>query len=528
MFGFNKKKKETPKQESSIKILKPRDDNYKPSFNSNLQQQLRIAETNDNYLEKGYFEGIERLGAYESQLTTADAEISRWKNTYTQTTRTQYKQNPILKRSIDLLDTNVIGNNGFELQFLISKNGVINHELSKIIVNEFINWQKPENCDFHGRTDFKGICTKMLKDLEIDGEMLLNLVTEKRNKYNPYGFQLQELDTARLDVNHSGINERSNNEIKMAIEFNNRGRPVCYYVKKKTKDPYNYQYYNAQDFEVLDAENVIFKFYPTETEQTRSLPTSHAILDTLTSLVQMRRATLQNVKLSATACMVFEMPDGVDPEDMADEVDTEGNLIFKLQPGVAMMGPPGAKVSSFAPNFPSGVYVEYVKQCLKEIAGALGFSPMTLVADTDDINYSTGRLFSIEERNMFIKKQNFMIDNVLNKVFERWLESAILNGKIIYKGHAINTISDFGVIDYKFSGVRWSGVDPVKEINAKKTAFGLGVISLTDILAESGSDIYELKAKIDRDREVLGDELYWKIFNAANNIQGENATTIEE
>lgn len=537
-FGFNKNEKkgtgfelDQSSSNGKVSVIAERSDDYKESWSSRRNRAVMIHNNKtDGFEVKSFYDENPRFGGvWKSDLTTADSDIADNLNKYKQQSRTEYQQNSILFTAIEIFDNNIIGPDGFNLKFTIkNRKGEFDHELSKVIIKEFKEWSKAKNCDVKGQSSLRDITFECLKNLEIDGEMLVKQVTEKSNKYNAYGYQLQSLDTARLDVQQSGRNTDNNNTIRMGIEFNERGRPVAYHVKKKANIPYNYDYYNANDFEIIDAEDIIFKFYPKFSEQTRGFPTNHSILGKLKNLKELERTVTQTFKLAASATMVIKLPEDQEADSVATGKDEQDNFVYDLTPGTGMVLPPGAEIDSFEPKCPDAIYAPFIKKTEQEISGVLGLSPVTLMKNLEDVNYSTARVLLLEERTMYRKKQNFLIENFLNVVFERWLEVAILNGKISYNGQVINDLSTFGEHEYEFTGRRWEWIDPKKEIEAKRIAFGLGVTTLSDILAEQGDNIHDLKSKNDLDREVLGDDYFFKIFNSANNIQGDSATTLTE
>lgn len=494
-------------------------ENPKPfsrSYSAKMTDQIK------DYFTKGYAQGSRLLdGVKDHTLMTEDYSIYQVANEMKQKARDSVRNNPTATRALKLLLNNVVGPEGFQFSFLIkNKDGTINHELSEVVQKEFKIWSKSKNCSFDGKDSFLNMQKIAQKDIFTDGEFLFKKIIERANKQNPYGYQLQPIDTARLD-SKCNFNDYSNNTyIRMGIEINkNSGRVVNYHLIRRSNLNYDFSQYISTDYEVVPADQVIFDFEKLNAEQTRGITQMHSVLETLDNLKSMNSATIQAVKLAASACMVMEVPQGSTPEDMSTTVNENGDLILEIVPGTIMLTPEGGKVTSHAPQFPESAHASYVKTVKQEIAAALGFSPISLNADTSEANYSVGRILTLEERVTYATAQNTLIEKFLNVVFEDFIEVAMLNNKIKYNGIVLNSFENFGDYEYKFTGRNWEWLDPLKEVDAKRKLFGLGLASISGMLKEEGKDIYAMKKELDLDREVLGEELFMKIFNAVNNIQ---------
>jgi len=96
-----------------------------------------------------------------------------------------------------------------------------------------------------------------------------------------------------------------------------------------------------------------------------------------------------------------------------------------------------------------------------------------------------------------------MIESFHQRVFEAWLEMAVMSNTLSLPGYELDR--------HRYEDVRWiprgwAWVDPNKEINAYKTAVRAGFMTLRDVVMQNGGDLEELLET--RAREVeLCDEL---------------------
>ena len=68
--------------------------------------------------------------------------------------------------------------------------------------------------------------------------------------------------------------------------------------------------------------------------------------------------------------------------------------------------PPGYKFESWDPDYPHQNYENFVKARLRSIASGLGIAYHTLANDLSDVNFSSARAGTLEERDNWIVLQN--------------------------------------------------------------------------------------------------------------------------
>jgi lambda family phage portal protein len=161
--------------------------------------------------------------------------------------------------------------------------------------------------------------------------------------------------------------------------------------------------------------------------------------------------------------------------------------VMDAAPGTFTELPEGWDLAAWNPEYPNVETSEFRKAMLRGIATSLGTSYTTLGNDLESVNYSSARVGLLDERETWKMHQEFFAENLYEPVFTDWLEAAIQSG-------AINLpMSKFAKFNRpKFKGRRWAWVDPVKEVDAAKTAIALRLSSRRQIVDEAGGDIEEV------------------------------------
>jgi lambda family phage portal protein len=141
---------------------------------------------------------------------------------------------------------------------------------------------------------------------------------------------------------------------------------------------------------------------------------------------------------------------------------------------------------------------------LRGVAAAIGCSFETISRDFSQSNYSSSRLSLLEDREHWRMLQDYMIEHLLQPVFDRWLAAAT--------GVAQLNLPGYDTMPERYEAVRWyprgwAWVDPQKEVDAYTKAVRSGFKTQAEVVAEGGGDIEDLlvarAAEVDR-AEQLG------------------------
>lgn len=450
--------------------------------------------------------------------TTEDNDIYQSLEALRARSRSLSQNNPIFKHYLMLLDNNVVGKDGFKLQVLGKDNkNVLDLDGNAAVERSFRDWTKSQNCDITEKKNFNQICSLIVKSVAKDGEALIRFVAGSASKDNKYGFKLQVLNIDRLDVKYNA-DLNNGNYIRMGVEIDHFGRPVAYHLKKFSNKAIDWASGTYEtEFERIPATEMLHIFLSENAEQTRGVPWAHAVILSLKDFDEFDEACLNAGKIGASSSIYLERASGVSTNQIADFQHENGEFISEIGMGEIRSLPQGTTFKSFEAKYPSDAYQIYTKRLLQKIAGGLGLSQIFLGNDTEDLNYSTARTIIVEERSYYATLQHFIIENVLNKVYEKFLQQALLN-KMIKKDTFNNMPIEemYKFLDYKFIGRSWEWVDPLKEIQATLLEYKNGMKPLSTILNEKSLNLAEVMLQYKRDSEIikanLGIDLDWTQF----------------
>lgn len=498
-FNWFKKKQQLPKNAVVLK-----EDEYETLMRAARGYKRGFEATKGNFLQSNWTHGSSKL----------DSDVYNDHTQLVSLSRNLEQNNATQKKFLSMCETNVVGPDGFILHCNASdsdgKDSKPDVLGNKAVEESFINWSKSKYCDVTGKLSFVEIQRMLSRTVKRDGEILIRIVRSKANKLNPYGYSLQLLDSERLDILYNARLENGN-VVRMGVEIDKVGKPIAYYLR------YNNKYsetvsasYSGEKRERVEARDIIHRFKAISPEQTRGIPEGHAVFAIMANLEEFQRAALIASKIGASSSIYLERTTSTGEasiEALADMVEEDQddleNFLMEISPGDVRVLPPGTTMKSFDAKYPEANYVSYVQFCLKQIASGLNVSYFVLANSYNDINFSSARTALIEERDGWKREQNWFNENVLQPIYEDWLETALLNNAIkVFEKPIPATKFDKFSANYRFLGRSWSWVDPLKDAQARVLMIQNGLTTLTSALAEQGIEYEDLLAEKKREEEL--------------------------
>lgn len=462
---------------------------------------------NDNgkLLERNFNASLaDRLnGSWTTASQTPDNLIFHNLKTLRARAREQRYNNDYAKKFISMVKTNVIGAEGVVLQ---SK--VIDQELQPdnlvrtAIETSWKQWQK--QCDFKGRLHWIDLQNLMISSIAGDGEILI-----RKHRGGPYAFRLELIDPELLDVTYIG--ELNGNRIIHGIELDDSGRPVAYHLMQLNKTSQTYlNYYNQKNYLRVPAEEIVHLYMTDFVDQKRGLPWISTGLQRLKMLGAYEDAALVAARIGASQMGFFSSEGG---DQYEGDSETDDGFEMEAEPGM-FRNIGNLKFDQFDPKYPTGEFPSFMKQCLRGISSGLGVDYNTFANDLSDVNYSSARVGMLETREVWIALQGWLIRNLIQPIFDEWLELQYDLGTITIPSRNRPPIPLNRGIDYYrpalFQGRRWKWVDPAKEITAQEKAVALRITTRSRIIAEQGGDpdaIFQELAEEEEKLKALGLQL---------------------
>ena len=428
---------------------------------------------------------------------SADSEI-RWAiEELRNRSRDLERNNEYFRRYLQLLRTNVVGNNGFRLQVkAMNIEGTPDVAGSQIIENAWAEFSRLGGPTVDGKMSLIDLENHVISAMARDGEVFLRIVKDRSFRHN---VALQIIEPDRVDEE---MNERyrNGNDVRMGVELDEYRRPVAYHVLLNHPGDYDYTTLAKGTKRArIPAAEIMHIYRQERAGQTRGVPWSTAAITALKMLHGYREAELVAARTAASKMGFFTSPAGDD--FMADGYEGEGGTgapIYDAEAGTFHQLPAGVDFVPFDPSHPTSAFADFEKSVLRGIAGGLGVSYTSLANDLEGTSYSSIRQGALEERDFYRTLQTFMIDHFLDPLYRVWLDTVI--------DQALTPITGAGKYE-KFSanftfrprGFQW--VDPQKEMNAAVIGLQNGILSHSDIAANYGRDAEETFAQIQRDKE---------------------------
>lgn len=444
--------------------------------------------------------GINRLtSSWTTQPKPADADIKANLRVLRARSRDLAQNNDYARRFLSLTRSNVIGPKGIILQARSKDNGKLDKVANDAIENSWSDWCKWGTPDVTGQHSWKTLLDLYITTMAKDGEVLV--LQHRTWKGNKYRYALEFVDVEALDVDLN-VELKGGNYIKMGIEFNSMRRPVNYYLLSGSKSADSYGF-GPKKYQKIPARRVIHRFLSDSVWQSRGVPWMASTMMRLQMLGGYEEAELVSARVASSKMGFFES-EGAE-EYTGDDTDEDGNIITDATPGTFEQLPPGMKFSAFDPTHPSTAYDSFVKGCLRGVGAGVGVSYHTLANDLSGVNYSSGRLGALEDREIWKSLQDITIESFCEIVFQSWLENSLLTGIYTESGGRLKTEKLEKYSRVTWQPRRWAWVDPLKDIQANINGIDSVITSISEVVRERGRDPAELFEEIAAERQLLKD-----------------------
>lgn len=443
------------------------------------------------------------LSDWIASSTSQDAESRMAIRTLRNRVREMARNNDYVSNALRAISNNIVGN-GVKLQSQVMRSrgpgaGQLDSNLNRIVEDAWCKWHSARNCHTAGILSFAEIERLCARATAGDGEIFIRMVKQKFGKSKvPLALEVLEADFLDENYNGEGLN---GNQIRMGIEMDQWHRPVAYHFFTQHPGDISYGAVDgvAQRRIRVPAEEVIHLYRVERPGQTRGVPWFSSALTRLRHMGGYEEASVIAARASACQMGFIETPD----PDYEGEAVVDGERVTSFEPGRITTLGPGERFTAFNPAQPGNTLDPFMRFMLRGVAAGVGVSYETLSKDYSQSNYSSSRLALLDDRDTWRTLQQWMIEAFHQRVFETWLEMAVLSGAL--------TLPGYETAPERYEDVRWiprgwAWVDPQKEIAAYKTAVRAGFMTLTDVIAQNGGDFEELAQARSRELELC-DEL---------------------
>lgn len=431
---------------------------------------------------------ISRLTAdWVSQGTSQDAEVRGSMRILRNRARQLVRDSDYARQAVRAMRNNVVGNGvQFQSQVRMQRGGGrLDTALNDAIEKAWADWCRKDSCDVAGLLCFAELQQLAMSSVVVDGEVFIRIYRQTVGR-SKVPLSLQVLEADMLDDNYNGVGENGN-EIRMGVEVSQDfRRPVAYWFFQK--HPGDYQYGNKgnpyQKRIRVPADEIIHLYMLDRPGTTRGTTWFASAMETLHHLEGYAESELISARAGAALMGFVTSPEGSFPED--DVMD--GQRVLDWSPGSWKYLAPGESVE--VPNLQRpDTFEPFMRQCLRSVAAGLGVSYETVSRDFSQTNYSSSRLSLLEDRDNYRAIQSWLIENLHQTVYDKWLDMAALSGALNLPRYAEDP-SYYNCARWLPRG--WAWVDPQKEIASFKDAVRCGFMTQAEVIAQSGGDIEEV------------------------------------
>ena len=388
-----------------------------------------------------------------------------------------------------MVQANIIGPSGVRLQARASDGpGAPDRLANAAIELAWAEWASA--CDVSGRASLRDLCETLVGGLPSDGEFLVRIV-RGRSAGNRFNFALQAIDVDRIDTAMNATATRSSNAVVMGVEVDDARRPVA--VHLFAGHPGDGVQSSRQRIRV-PAADILHVYKSERPEQMRGIPWMAPGVLSLHHLAKFDLAALLAAENGANHFGWFVTPDGQAP--IGVDVGM-GEQITVSQPGMYDVLPAGVDFKAHESKYPSDQYGAFHKAHLQRIASGWGVAYHSLANDLENVNFSSIRSGTLEERDRWASDQEWLITAFLRPVFREWLRLALFSGAIVMpNGSALPLAKYDKFARHTWQPRRWDWVDPKSDIEAAILKVRAGLVAPQDVAAAMGYDFEDVLQSI--------------------------------
>jgi len=414
-----------------------------------------------------------RFVDFQTSLEAAHKEIQRDLIRLKSHSRDLAKNNAYARRFLEMVSTHMVGPDGITFESEILGNlDKPKEDWNNTIEKAFAEWGR--SCTVGEQTNWVSFQHQVAEMVAQDGELLIRRV---RGFNNPSRYALEMIDADRLDW-QLNIPSLNGNRIIMGVEVDPFGKPLAYWIW--SAHPYDYEARPVR--QRIPADQILHLYAKDRARATRGIPWATPVMVQLNMLGRLWTSELAAANAEADRLGIVKTAQGApledidaDPAACANEMESEHAQFLGLDPGLDIVFP-----NLQHPNSQLG---EFTKALLKGIAAGLGVSYHSLAGDVSDANYSSARVALLDERDMWKKRQTWLINSLHDVIFRDWLEMALMSGAV-----SLPVVDMAKVCKPTWWARTWEWVDPQKDVDAALTAIRGGLSTYQKELGARGLD----------------------------------------
>lgn len=451
---------------------------------------LRILDHNGNNIPRSAYATAYEGAAYGRRLNTwgtssigPNSALFSSLSSLRSRSRELARNDPLVAGGIDALIANLIGT-GITPRWQIESSNI-----KKEIQQLWNDWVFEADVD--GIYDFYGLQSLIARAVIEGAEALIRFRPQRPGAGLTVPLQLQVLEGDHLDATYNTLAPRSQNEIRMGIEFDKKGKRVAYWLfKEHPGESFITTTHDSTTRIRVPASEILHIFRPLRLGQKRGTPWLSSIIVTQHETNQFDDAEIVRKKGAAMfgGYITESEGDSTDFPRIGKKVDddSQGREVVAMEPGTFPVLPVGMDVRFSEPADVGGNYEAFTKRQDRRAAKGMGLTYEKFTGDLEGVNYSSIRAGNLEFQRLC--KQiiyNVLVFQLCRPVAIKWLDQAVLAQSI--------DLADYMAGRRKYHRIKWDidgwdWVDPKKDVEAKKESVRCGFETRSQVVGEKGHD----------------------------------------
>ena len=396
-----------------------------------------------------------------------------------------------LERNSDMMNSVI----GPFVRNVIGRGLILQAETTDTELNEQIEtlwrlWCRKRNCDVTGTQNLNQMLRMAVRRKKVDGGVLF---IKRYTSDGVIPFQLQmvevdELDDTQVEPKHKG------NKVVGGIEYNSYNAAVGYYIRQYSVDGIT-----QTKATYLKAKDVIFYFSKRRPSQLREMSDMSQTITRIRDVNEFMTAVSVKQRIEACLSVFIKRAYPTAGLGRGGAAQTEPRQSYDgklLSPGMIREMNVGDEVQVVNPQGQATDAASYTKLQQRMIGSGQGLSYEATSRDMSETTYSSARQAIIEDGMTYAEEDELLAD-VLNEIYETFIISAVLAGKLVIKDFWRNKHAYFA---HSFVKPPKPWIEPSKETSATRIAMQSGQKTFKQIAAENGAD---WRRQIDDICEVL-------------------------
>jgi lambda family phage portal protein len=426
--------------------------------------------------------------------TTIRTAIDRQVENIRARARELERNNPQVRRFVQLYMQNVIGPRGIQLQSkarrsVTGKN--LDIQASNLIEADWRAWSVGHHSCVSGHFTFRQLLGLVTRRRIIDGEVFLEEVGGAKNPFN-YALRVWESEMCPLHLN---VPEK---QIFQGVQVDNNYRPIAYFLRDETGEEILPK--NKERYRRVPASRVIHYYKCERVNQLRGVPEIASAMERMHMLDGVVEAVLVGYRLGASKVAFIKDQEWSDPginqiasedndgnEDGTAEASEQfGDLLLDVEPGsVPYIG--DKELQTWDAGYPTANHADYVADLIRDMATAFSVPFHLLSGNTANINYSTARELKLDACDTWRTEQMDLVECVIDRVFQNWLRLQLISNRGGFARLGGST-SFARLADRRWQPRGWAWVDQEKEGRGNLLRLKTGSTTLSKIAAEQGEN----------------------------------------